>query len=575
MNKNLLRLISVMLFLIFNANHAIPQEVDVSTVKEYATNFIYSFSPYKSSALASDITPFQKSTTEGKETVYTYIINFEPEGWVLMSADERIEPVLAYSLEGSFDIDNTESLPFYFWFENYKNQIEEILNLEQFEKNTNWTQTKTQTKSNAVEPIIKVKWNQNRGWNSYCPEDESGPGGHAYAGCVAVAMAQNMSVFGHPARGHGSKTYISDYGPLTANFGETEYKWELTNPTSANEHIALILYHLGVSVSMQYDASGSGAYSRDVPAAIKTYFDYSNEAKLLSKNNYTDEKEWMGIIENELLKGRPLYYAGNGNNNQPGHAWNVDGMDGSGRFHFNWGWGGSYDGYYYLHTLNPGSSNFSHNQQAIINFKPRNHYPQDILLSDKTIKENLPPGTVVGSFTVIDETPGDEHTFEVSGPENIFGFTIAIPFDIEENKLITTEVLDQSKKDKYEIYVTTTDKTGYQYTKRFFIDVLENQTGEGNPTSIADISDVKDELFVWTSNDNVNFRLNNTYKGRFQVRLIDLSGKIIISDQFDKSSDDFTSTLNTFKQLSSGIYLLTIDLPAINERVSRKFIHNP
>ncbi len=51
----------------------------------------------------------------------------------------------------------------------------------------------------TINPFIKVKWNQGAGWNMFCPMDEDGPGGHAYVGCVAVAMAQAMSVYEYPA----------------------------------------------------------------------------------------------------------------------------------------------------------------------------------------------------------------------------------------------------------------------------------------------------------------------------------------------------------------------------------------
>jgi hypothetical protein len=44
----------------------------------------------------------------------------------------------------------------------------------------------------------------------------------------------------------------------------------------------------------------------------------------------------------ELVQGRPLIYSGNGDNNQAGHAFNLDGVSGDGRyFHVNWGWSGS------------------------------------------------------------------------------------------------------------------------------------------------------------------------------------------------------------------------------------------
>lgn len=559
-------LVSILLLISFES---FTQPVAKDVVKKYALDFMSAYDVTKSNEQAT-IKPFQ--IAEVDKTVYTYVVNFEPEGWMLMSADERVEPVLAYSKEGNFSVEGLQELPFYFWFDEYEEQITEIISSDQMQKNERWLQAPVQEKSKIIEPIIKVKWNQDNRWNAYCPEDEAGPGGRAYAGCVAVAMAQNMSVFGFPSVGKGSKTYISDYGALTANFGDTYYHWDLMLPNSANEHVALILYHLGVAVEMQYAGDGSGAFSRDVPAAIKTYFDYSREAKMISRRNYEPD-EWSAILANELAQGRAVYYAGNANNNEAGHAFNLDGMDGSGRFHFNWGWSGSYNGYFYLDALNPGSSNnFSSNQEAIINFKPRNDVPQDIILSNTKVLENLEPGALVGAITVVDETPDDVHTFLVEGPENVFGFTIPVPFDVVDNQLITTEELDCDHKDKYEIFVTVTDSLGHQLRKSFFIDVLENDSSAG-ATSIS-VNDVAktSEVIVWSGNSgDLNFTVKNDYRGEFFVELFDITGKKLESRVYNKSSFEYQDNLQPDSHLHTGVYFLTMNFPG-RERISRKFI---
>jgi hypothetical protein len=558
-----------MIFMILGLGALFAQPVPEAQVMEYARNFLESQTHLKSN-LDPEIIPFQKSSDE-KQTVYTYVLNFEPEGWMLMSADQRVEPVLAYSPVGRFDIEEAKDLPFYFWFEDYSMQIEEIIKTEEFGKNENWFHVATPDKSTGIEPLIKVKWNQNNGWNSFCPADEGGPGGRAYAGCVAVAMAQNMSVYKHPKKGYGSKTHHSKYGPLTANFGETTYRWDLTQPAAANEHSALILYHLAISVSMGFDASGSGAYSRDVPAAIKTHFDYSNSATMVSRRSYSEEA-WMKVLEDELKKGRPIYYAGNANNSEAGHAFNLDGMDGSGRFHFNWGWSGSYDGYYYISNLNPGSTNnFSHNQEAIINFIPRDHSPQDINLSKTSVKEGLPTGTVVGTFTVVDETPNDSHTFEVHGPESVFGFIIPVPFAVEDNKLITTKELDFNLAKRYEILVTATDLDGLQYTKSFFVDVEEDVTSDVS-TSVAELPS-NEPLKVWSHSGQVYVRLNSEAVGDFNFVLYDITGKRIIDNIHHKTTEDFSLSVNP-GSLPDGIYFVTLDLPGVG-KLTRKFYHRP
>ena len=49
-------------------------------------------------------------------------------------------------------------------------------------------------------------------------------------------------------------------------------------------------------------------------------------------------------MRSDLNKLRPLYYSAN--DGQGGHAFILDGYDEDGKFHINWGWGGSYDGYF-------------------------------------------------------------------------------------------------------------------------------------------------------------------------------------------------------------------------------------
>jgi len=53
-----------------------------------------------------------------------------------------------------------------------------------------------------------------------------------------------------------------------------------------------------------------------------------------------------------------------------GHAYIVDGYQGDHFYHFNWGWGGSYDGYFYTENLTPGGSNFNLAQELVVNCFP-------------------------------------------------------------------------------------------------------------------------------------------------------------------------------------------------------------
>jgi hypothetical protein len=152
--------------------------------------------------------------------------------------------------------------------------------------------------------------------------------------------------------------------------------------SSSNSAVATLMYHCGVSVDMMYSPSSSGAYvisdaspvTNCAEYAFKTYFGYKNTLQGVQRNNYSTST-WTGMLQTELNAGRPIVYAGFGSGG--GHAFVCDGYNSSSYFHFNWGWGGAYDGYFSIDALNPsgtgtggGSGGYNSNHQAIIGLEP-------------------------------------------------------------------------------------------------------------------------------------------------------------------------------------------------------------
>jgi len=82
---------------------------------------------------------------------------------------------------------------------------------------------------------------------------------------------------------------------------------------------------------------------------------------------FIGEESWVQLIQNELDNERPVYYGGSGT---IGHAFVCDGYQDSAYFHFNWGWGGNNNGYFYLNDLTPGGEDFTNHQTAIIGISP-------------------------------------------------------------------------------------------------------------------------------------------------------------------------------------------------------------
>jgi photosystem II stability/assembly factor-like uncharacterized protein len=158
--------------------------------------------------------------------------------------------------------------------------------------------------------------------------------------------------------------------------------------SSSYQDIAMLLYHAGVSVDMNYDPDGSGAPSNNVPWALTTYFNYdpSTIGKAF-KADYSDT-EWKELLKADLNASLPLYYSGD--DVSSGHAWVCDGWrSGDDMFHMNWGWSGTSNGWYAMGALNPDFNNFNNSNLVVKGIKPGN----PALIVRIT---NLLPSSVIG-----------------------------------------------------------------------------------------------------------------------------------------------------------------------------------
>ena len=332
-----------------------------------------------------------------------YIFNAE-SGFVVMAADDRVQPILGYSLTGKFVAENMPA-NVSDWLQGYNDEIQYAIDnkLKATSKTTKlWKEliegnAKAAIATVILATLIQTKWNQKKYYNSLCPAISDGPDGHAYTGCTATSMAQIMKYHNYPSKGIGSHSYSWNGQNLTADFGATTYDWNnmvnhynyyyddngtlhwLSTPSSTEIiAVATLMYHCGVSANMNYSSSGSGASLYNAANALKYYFNYNTNLECKAKSSYEDD-EWKDMIKNELNASRPLQYAGYNPEGSGGHAFVCDGYDNADYFHFNWGWAGHYDGYFSLSNLDtganssdPGAGNgvYTRDQEAIFGIQP-------------------------------------------------------------------------------------------------------------------------------------------------------------------------------------------------------------
>ena len=159
-----------------------------------------------------------------------YVFALQPTGFVIVSADERVKPILGYSYTNNFVV---EDMPINVisWLDNYKKQIKAVVDNNypaDVETKTTWIRLKagqsiTARSGNSVDPLLQTTWNQNCYYNQFCPIDSSGPCNRVYAGCVATAMAQVMHYWEWPTQGFNSHSYTCDYGTLSVDFSTATY----------------------------------------------------------------------------------------------------------------------------------------------------------------------------------------------------------------------------------------------------------------------------------------------------------------------------------------------------------------
>ena len=304
-----------------------------------------------------------------------YVFNGQDKGFVIVSGDDRTLAVLGYSDIGHFDANNVPPA-MQGWLDLY---AEELALLDAGKVTVDAAPRKENT-AGAERPLLRSKWGQNAPFNFECPVIDDK---YCVTGCTATAMAQIMYYHKWPA----ASTAIPGYTKNEATYDAleaTDFDWdsmqdyydrsetETTEP--ANAAVARLMRYCGQAVEMNYGTSSSGAnaYSE----VFAEYFSYSRAARKLYRLDYTYD-QWTSYILAELAARRPILYVGR--KHSGGHAFVLDGYDGNGYFHFNWGWYGSSDGYFTLSSLNPkgggtgsiaGDNGYTYSQEILIGLEP-------------------------------------------------------------------------------------------------------------------------------------------------------------------------------------------------------------
>lgn len=360
-------------------------------------------------SLHAPLTPYARSkgymsgTAAAADQPYYILQASQGKGFVIVSGDERMAPVLAYSSDGTFPAD---SLPdnLQAWLQFYEQEYAELDAFPEASAPVGNSAIFPATidSTNMVEPFLRSEWGQYDPYNRLCPEYKTDE--RSATGCGATVMAQCMYYYRYPDSGHGSYSYTTrSHGfPLSWDFDAHPIQWDVmkdsypTSGTSETEGqaIAELMYGCGVSVNMDYDKE-SGSQHNTLMTSLNKYYGYDSDMALLKRNRMNDA-DWHSVLQDELKCHRPLITAawtkGGAGHFFVIHGYHVD--DGIPAYYINWGWRGRYDGYFVMPNLcydGIEANTLSQDISVITGMQPENGIRDNsgvLLIEDVTVSGN-------------------------------------------------------------------------------------------------------------------------------------------------------------------------------------------
>lgn len=355
-------------------------------------------SDYNQSKTVNSIEPL---TNKDGENVM-YIVNYVERGFVILSADRRMDPILAHSIKNSFDTKQSLYNPgLVAWIDEFSSIISSI---RQSDKETSGISEKlwdsyiteqldlmalgtdlicdSSSYTRTIGPLLNTQWGQSCGYNANLPVSGCGINcDRALTGCVATAMAQILKY-------HADRSWHGNYRNSN-NAIVLPLDWSgmplLNVNSSPGSDVPTLMDDIGQITDMNYTCEeGSSSHISDAHSAFVDNFNF----RTALRHDLDDISDYELILE-EIDLNRPVYIRGQNTKDEDesfswlfptygdGHAWVADGysynvncdtgnsISNSYRIHMNWGWSGNADGEYLKK-----SNDFPNHREIIYNLVP-------------------------------------------------------------------------------------------------------------------------------------------------------------------------------------------------------------
>ena len=333
-----------------------PQEVAVGRGREWMAG-----NPVMAAAAGRAVASVEVFPSLG--TGYSvYVVGLAPGGYLVLNSDDRLPLVVSFSVDSGVDLSDVPDNAFRAMLLRHVERVEAELARPPSVQAAAAAAPLAVTELHG--PFLETSWNQCNPYNKLCPDNPAPAGTEYYAfraavGCVPTAYAQILAFHRWPLHGEGSRSYTDSAGFITgthsADFSDA-YDWGnmlpsydpwSSNPEAAEDAVAELMYELGVAVEADYEPTGTSSSPRSLGERLEDYFYFDPFQWNCSTNDL------MAPMEADLRAGLPCVVS------IPGHAIVADGLmvdGGTTTYHFDYGWGGSNNGWANADLLETGAT---------------------------------------------------------------------------------------------------------------------------------------------------------------------------------------------------------------------------
>lgn len=376
------RTITLLSFLLFSVTVLFANPVDPEKALETATEFWKSKVGKSSAAGMKRIGVDRMSKAAGRIAVEEknpqfYIFTAENNnGFVIVSGDDELPAIVGYSTDATnYATEMPDALVA--WLGEYSEYVDEVRAgiIEPVQVRA--------AAGTRVEPMLKSSWDQGAPYNNMCPSIN---GQLTPTGCTATAMAQIMKFHEWPKSPKKNITWYNNItgGTEKVNIASHVYDWanmlehyRIGYTTTQANAVAQLMVDVGKAIGSSYAISGTGSSEYSVGEALVNVFDYTPDVVVVRRSE-TTESAFVSLIRENLEARQPLLFSGQSQNFESGHAFVCDGIDENNLLHIDWGWNGSYNGFFSMTYMKPsgigtggGAGRYNVAQAVVANIRPR------------------------------------------------------------------------------------------------------------------------------------------------------------------------------------------------------------